>query len=465
MRSWAPVVSALLVALTAGSAAAGSSGPARAYVAASARAGDGSQAHPFATLTEALARGASTVFVAKGRYAERISLAAGQTIVGEEGARLEGDGAGPVLTASGGTVRGLTLASRAPVGVRIAGTVRLQDVLLEVEGATGVAVERGVLRWERGVLRGGAAARTAMSFSKGVEGWLTRLRIDGPFAQGILAEQTRLTLTDASVKGCDLGIRLRKGHAELRRVRVEKGKGMGVFVGPGTLDATALEVSGHEYGVLAGQGAQVTLRSLALSGNRRAGLAAQGGTLRVEGGTIQDSGDFGGVQLSEASATLEDVAILRSVGEGVAIVGGRVALRRVRVDGVRDPSGSEGEGILVRRARARLDQVSVAHVSGLGLYAAQYATVGFGALSLADCEAGSVAAEAGSAVTGRALRLLGPSASLIATRQGTLTLEQLVRSPAGALAAHCEEDAPIRIQALTGAPAPGEPCVRVGRSR
>jgi len=441
---------------------------AQAYVSASARAsprsGDGTRSHPYATVSAGLASGARTVFIARGRYPERVTLTADQALVGEPGAWLEGPKDGPVLTASGGTVRGLTLTSAAPVGVRIHGTVRFEAVRLTLRGETGVRVEQGTLRWDGGRLGSadnGAAptARTGLSLAAGAKAELSQMEVTGPFMEGIVSQDAGLTLADVRVRGCALGVRVRGGSAQLSRVRIDGGDLLGLFVGPGSLRADALVVSGHEYGVLVGQGGDATLRAVTLSKNRRAGLAAQGGKVQVTGGVISDSGAFGGVQLSHATADLDGLRVLRSQGEGIALIGGEAHLHRVTVDGVTDPTGAEGEGILVRLGHARLDNVSVSHATGLGLFAAQAATVTFDRLRLTDCAAGSVAAEAGASVTGKVLRLGGAAAQLIATRQGKLQFGEVRRAPPGPLEIHCEPDAPIHIGTLTGAAASADACL------
>jgi hypothetical protein len=436
---------------------------AQAYVSASARSsavpGDGTKGHPFATVSAGLASGARTVFIAGGRYPERVTLAAGQTLVGQAGARIEGPADGPVLTADGGTVRGLSLTSAAPLGVRISGPVRFEAVRLDLRGKAGIAIERGALRWDGGQLSGAAASRTALSLSPGAQAQLSQVELTGPFQEGIVAEGADLSLTDVRVRGCALGVRVRGGRARLSGLRIEGGGGIGLFVGPGTLRAESLVVSGHEYGVLVGQGAEVTLRAVTLSKNRRAGLAAQGGKLKVEGGVISDSGAFGGIQLSHATTELDGLRVLRSQGEGITVIGGEAHLHTVTVDQVTDPAGAEGEGILVRLGHARLENVSVSHVAGLGLYAAQAATVEFDRLRLTACEAGSVAAEAGSSVSGNVLRLRGAAAQLIATRKGSLKFGVVRRAPPGPLEIHCEPDAPIHIGTLTGAAASGDACL------
>jgi hypothetical protein len=452
---------ALLVALVGPAGVARAAAPARAYVSASARDGDGTKAHPYATLGAALHSGARTIRVAAGRYPERVLLAPGQTLWGEEGSVLEGGAEGPALIASGGSVKRLAIHSRAGPGVRIRGEVRFDSVEVSAAGAVGVAVEAGALTWRRGRLRGGASAGTGLSLSPGTGAQLDGVTVEGPFRIGVAAEHARLQLTDVTLQGCALGVRLRGNRARLSGVRIDRGAQVGVFVGEGVLEAERLSVVGHEYGLLAGQGARLTLTELTLKENLRAGLAAQGATLWVRGGTVSGSGPFGGIQLTGSTGRLERVEVRQSQGEGVAVIGGEVTLLGVRVEGVVDPAGAEGEGILVRRGRAHLKDVSVSNVSGLGVYVAEHGEVDFGRLTLSSCAAGAVASEGGARVRGDTLRLAHPPNQLIATRQGMLAVKKVVLAPPGALEVHCEADARVKLGALLGAPAPDLACLSV----
>lgn len=456
-------LAALLVVLSAWGPAAAGAAPARAYVSASARDrdGDGTRAHPFPSVEAALRSGARTVVVAAGRYPERVELRPGQTLQGEAGSVIEGGGEGPVLIATGGTVKGLTLRARAGPGVRIQGRVQFDQVEVRVEGRIGVAVERGALSWRGGALRGGASAGTGLALSSGARARLSGVSVQGPFRIGVTADHGRLELSQVTLQGCAIGVRLRGDRARLSQVRIERGAEVGVFVGEGALDAERLSVSGHEYGLLAGKGARLTLRRLTLEGNRRAGLAAQNATVSLAGSVISKSGAFGGVQLTGSNGYLERVRVLESQGEGVVVIGGEATLRQVTVDRVADPTGAEGEGILVRRGRARLEEVSVSNVSGLGLYAAEGGVVDFGRLSLSACAAGALVAEGGAAVRGDTLRLSHQAPRLVATRKGRLQVEKLQVDPPGALELHCEADARVRLGTLVGTSAPELDCLSV----
>lgn len=467
------LASLLLASLVGGGRALAVSARAGAWVSASARSGDGSRAHPFRTVGEALASGARTVFVAPGRYAERVALRPGVALIGSPGAVLcapmgeaAASGGEAVVTAEGGRLRNLVIDSGGALALRVRGPVQLEHVRISARGGGGLSVESGSIEWKGGAVTCASGAHTAISLAPGTTAELERVAIEGPFMRGLVAEHARLSLTDVRIRGSALGIRLRGDRARFERVRIERGGDVGLFVGVGALTADRLEVSDHEYGVLAGDGSEVVLRAPSLARNRRAGLAAQHATLTVEGGEIADSGPFGGVQLSNTSAHLERLRVVRSTSEAVAVIGGEAEIRSLTIDGVRDPSGSEGEGILVRRGHAVLGEVSIAHVSGLGLFASEASAVELDRLQLADCEGGSIAAESRSRIEGKVLRLsANRDPDLIATRFGELRFARVDVSPPARLDVHCEEDAPVHIGELTGASSTDGRCLTVDRSR
>ncbi len=201
--------------------------------------GDGSEAKPYATLTEAITAAAALedprVLVAPGTYPESIAWAVQTvTVAGHEGTPVVGDGVSPAFVVEAGAtveLRGMTLAGVSSTGstltladVTLSGlplTADGSDVELEDVDSVGLvpALTGGSL-WARGLSVGGVAG-DALQLTD-VEAIVSDLSVSAVTATetslgiGVNSVRGRLYLQDATFADiADRGLRVEAGVAEV----------------------------------------------------------------------------------------------------------------------------------------------------------------------------------------------------------------------------------------------------------
>ena len=394
--------------------------------------GDGSPAHPFVHLSDALAAGAK-VHLAAGEYPGSFTLPTGAVLEGSAGVRIVA-AQGPALKIEAhAEVRGVGLEGN-PVAVTVGASGRLTLAGAEVVGAdTGIAIDGGELEASDVTVRGGSL--------------------------GIDAQRAKVRLRRATLAGAR-AVRAVQGELRLEQVSVGPGPNTGVFVSGTRLEAHGLRIDGRRAeGLMSGNGAVVALDDLRVSGSGRVGLALVNSRGTVRSAQISASeGD--GVQLIGSRLTLSGSRISGGTGCGLLINHGEVTLDDDVISGIHSSEESDGTGLMVRNASVVAIKLRIEDVSGTGVWVAQRGALRFGRITEHRVGQEALLVETfgatrgdrleGQAVRGPVLRVTGPA---------RLELDRLVVPPSdrGQLVARCENDAKIVVRHGLP-PTPDVPC-------
>ena len=426
--------------------------------------GDGSRERPFRALADAPAHG--RLRLASGVYAGGVLL---------EDVELVGDGA-VVLTAS-------------PPGpcVRARGTVRLEGVQLQ-GGAAGLMVEAGRTTLEAVQLSGqraaaievagGAAvvlARSTLQASvsglpglrvaPGGQAELREVRIQGPFQRAVeAARPAALRLSGVQVQDAVTGLWLSGGTAVVERLEVRGGRGPGLYVAGGSLQLRDVQVTGHEYGLLTGEGARVDGRGVRSTGAERTGLALVKSKAVLEDVHVDSAGQLAGVQLVSSEVRLRGLEVQGGRSSGLVTRDAQLTLEGASFSGPRAADPLEGDAIQIRGGRASLSGLRVQDCSGIGILAAEAAVVGLTRSTIGGAGVAGLSVETEARLVATDVvveRTAGPA--VLVTDRGVAQLRGLTTwtNRDGPLWAECSQGVEVEIDGWTGDVRPAAaPCVR-----
>ena len=356
--------------------------------------GDGSEAHPYRTLSRALKRdGRKRIRLAPGVYRGAFELAGGTELWGPAVELDPGD------SESGG-------AGQKPNGTAVLVGKPLRTTLM-VDGPSHV---RGLR------IRGGGPAlwlRTG-----GLE--LRDVRIEGTGGKGLLLDpesaavlervafrgtfQRAIELTGATLEGKNLrlegdtGLHAVRSRVDLQKLQVMKGSGVGLFCGGSVFKLREVTVRGHEYGLLSRGHCKLDVQGLWADHPDRAGLALVESEGYLSDLKVTESGSYGGIQLLSSDLRLERFELDGGEAYGVSIRGGTIKLRAGTIKNIRDRDGGAGDGVHVRVAKVELRAVSLIGIAGAGLLAAEEAEVEGREMTFRDIATSALWAETGAQI-------------------------------------------------------------------
>lgn len=425
--------------------------------------GDGSRERPFRALADAPPHG--RLRLAAGVYPGALVL---------EDVELVG---GPAVV----------LAATPPATcVRTRGAVRLERVQIQ-GGAAGVVVEGGravlaavSLSGQRGpaieVATGAELVLTDSTVQasvsevpgvhvlQGGKAELVQVRFQGPFRRAVDATQpAALRLRKVQTQDALTGLWVRGGSAVVEGMGVRGGRGPGLYVAGATVQLRDVRVEGHEYGLLTGEGAHIDGRGIRSTGAERAGLGLVKSKGTLEDVHVESAGPLGGVQLLASEFRLR----------GLEVQGGRASGLVARdaeltIDGAtfRGPSGvdpSDGDAVQIRGGHATLGGVRVQDCAGVGVLAAEGATVSLSRATVSGAGVAGLVAETEGRLTATDVsidRTAGPA--VLVTDRGRAQLRTMTArgNRDGALWAECSQGVDVEIDGWTGdvTPMPA-PCV------
>ena len=426
--------------------------------------GDGSRARPFRGLADAPARG--RLRLAAGVYPAGVAL---------EGVELVG---GPAVV----------LAGTPPAAcLRTRGAVRLEGVQVQ-GGAGGLVVESGKttlasvsFSGQRGpaveVAAGaelvvtGSRLQASVSGNPGVrvlpggKAELREVRFQGPFQRAVEATgPASLRLTKVQVQDAVTGLWLSGGAGVVASMEVRGGRGPGLYVAGATLQFQNLRVEGHEYGLLTGAGARVEGRGVRSTGAERAGVALVKSKGALDDVHVESAGPMGGVQLVSSEVRLRGLEVQGGRSSSLVARDSQLTLEAGVVTGPRTSDPLEGDAVQIRGGRATLGGLRVSDCSGIGVLAAEGATVTLSRSTVSGAGVAGVAVEtlARLEATGVSVdRTEGPA--VLVTDRGVARLHGMTSrgNRDGALWAECSQGVEVEIDGWTGdvTPMPA-PCVR-----
>ena len=425
--------------------------------------GDGSRARPFRTLAETPGHG--RILLAAGVYPAGVLL---------EDVELVG---GPAVV----------LSAAAPLTcVRTRGTVRLESVQVQ-GGAAGVVVEGGrttlasvSFSGQRGtavevasgaeVLISGSTLQASVSAVPGVrilpggKAELVEVRFRGPFQRAVDASRpAMLRLSKVSVQDAVTAVWLSGGAAVVESLEVRGGRGPGLYVAGGTLQLRDVRVAGHEYGLLSGEGARIEGRGIRSSGAERAGLALVKSKGTLEDVQVEAAGPMGGVQLLSSEVRIRSLEVQGGHFVGLTARDAQLTLEGATFAGPRATDPTDGDAVQIRGGRATLGGVRVQDCSGIGVLAAEAATVTLTRATLDGAGVAGIAVETEARLTATQVtieRTAGPA--VLVTDRGTAQLRGMIAraNRDGPLWAECSQGVDVEIDGWTGDATPlPAPCV------
>lgn len=360
--------------------------------------GDGSEEHPFRSLTHALKRGGKKrIRLASGIYRGAFELTPGTELWGpgmrdpdappaEEEARTARRGGAAVLVSTGlravamidgpCNLRGLRLRGirgGGPIVWVRTGAVELSDSQLEGEGNKGLVLDPG----------------TAAT--------VERVAFRGALPRAIELSEAALQGSDLKVEG-EVALHSVRGKVALTRLLVAPGKGPGLFCGGGELKLREVTVRGHEYGLLTRPGCKLDVEGLWADRPERAGLALVESEGYLTHLKISEAGNYGGIQLLGSRLRIDRFTIDGAEAYGVTIRGGAVKLRSGDIRRVHDREGGAGDGIHVRTAQLELRAITLSDIAGAGLLAAEEARVEAHELNFRQVATSAIWADTGARV-------------------------------------------------------------------
>ena len=425
--------------------------------------GDGSRARPFRALADAPGHG-------------RLRLAAG---VYPGGVLLED------VELLGGPA--VVLAVTPPLTcIRTRGKVRLESVQVQ-GGAAGVVVEGGrttleavAFSGQRGaavevgagaeVLMSGSTLQASVSAVPGVrilpggKAELLGVRFQGPFRRAVDASRpASLRLSKVQVQDAVTGLWLSGGAAVVESMEVRGGRGPGLYVAGGSLQLRDVRIAGHEYGLLAGDGANIDGRGVRSSGAERAGVALVKSKGTLEEVHVESAGPMGGVQLISSEVRIRGLVVQGGRSLGLMARDAQLTLEGGTFTGPRAPDPAEGDAVQIRGGQATLGGLRVQDCSGIGVLAAEAATVTLTRTTVSGAGVAGVAVETEARLTATDVsveRTAGPA--VLVTDRGTAHLRGMTAraNRDGALWAECSQGVDVEIAGWTGDAAPlPAPCV------
>lgn len=428
--------------------------------------GDGSRAHPFRTLAAAPSRG--RVQLAAGVYRgglllEDVELVGGKAVV------LASSAEGPCVRARG-TVRmeGVQIQGGVAGLVVESGRTTLESVGLSGQRGTAIEVQgAGELVAVRSTLQASVSGFPGLRVLPGGRAELREVRIRGPFQRAVHANApAALRLSGVQIEDAVTGVWLSGGAASLEQVEVRGGRGPGLYVAGGALQLREVRVTGHEYGLLSGGDARIDARGLHSTGAQNAGLALVRSQAVLEKVWIDSPGQLAGVQLVSSEVRIHDLQVTGGGSAGLITRDGQLTLEDATFVGPHSTLSVDGDAMQIRGGRATLSGVRIRECSGIGLLAAEGATVTLSRSFIRGAGVAGVSVETDARLTATEISIEGTRGpAVLVADQGTAQLRALTAraNRDGPVWAECSKGAQVDIEGWTGdVPPRPAPCLRSG---
>lgn len=414
--------------------------------------GEGTAARPYRSLELALsklpARGGQ-VFVAKGLYRGPFRIPAGVEIRGTSPAVLFVESNETVVSSKGSLrLQNISIQGGA-TGLEISGRARLDEVQLSGQRKVAVRVDSGELNATRCRFSASMTDVTGIAAFPNTRAVISESSFDGPFARAIeLHAKGTLRVRDVEWQGSNIGIHQTGGKSFIRQGRFVSGTGPAVTVGKGELQAEGMVVFGHEYGLLANEGAVVMLRDFTSVRAQRASIALVKAKAELDGIQTVESGSFGAIQLVSSEATVRHFWLHRPVDYAIQARNSRLDVSDGAITEVRDAGGSEGDGIHLRKSKGSIQSVVIRSAQGAGIFAAEGSSVALRDLQLLSCRGAGVVSDTLAHVVARSLVVRSSeSAAIVVLDQSRVVVEALTseRNEQGPVWAECQNGARVEI--------------------
>jgi hypothetical protein len=413
---------------------------------------EGTAARPYRSLELALsklsARG-GRVFLAKGLYRGPFRTAANVEIQGSSPAVLFVDGNETVLSSSGSLLLTNVSIQGGAIGLETSGPARLDGVQLSGQRRVGLRVASGELNVIRGRLSASIADIVGIELAPGARAVVDESSFDGPFGRAIeLRSKSSLQVRDVEWRGSKVGIHQSGGKSFIRQARFVSGTGPAVTVGMGELHSEGMVVFGHEYGLLANEGATVALHDFTSVRAERAAIALVRARAELDDIHTVNSGSFGAIQLVSSEAVIRHFWLHHAVDYAIQARDSRLDISNGVITEVRDVSGDEGDGIHLRNSKGSVQSVVIRSAQGAGILAAERSSVALRDLEILRCRAAGVVSDTLAQVSARSLVVRSSEgAAIVALGRSRVTVEGLAseKNEQGPVWAECQNGASVEL--------------------
>jgi hypothetical protein len=427
--------------------------------------GEGSASHPFRRLQDALRVPAPQrrVHLAPGLYSGPFIAADGTELVGGSAAVLTGEGT--VLETRGAVTLRRLLVQGGMLGLRAVGTLRLLDVRFSGQRSNAVSVAGGsTLVAETTLFEASVSEGLGLVLEAGARVRLSGCSFEGPWRRAIDARAPeQLSLVQTRFRGPVTALHLKGGTAEATDATISEGRGPALYVMGGALRLRRVHVTGHEYALLTGTGAQVYAEDFTSSGADRAGVGVVNAEADFTRLTILSAGSYGGLQCVSSKVTVRELRASDIAGHGVSLRDGSLRLEGAVVQRTRDRDGPGGDGLQLRGGHATLTDLVVEQADGACLTAAEGAEVTVLRATLERCHTAGLVADSQAQVEAESVTVRsseGPGA--VATGDAHLVLNNFraTSTDDAAVWAECASGAQVKAWEVS-AYLPGLPCIEV----
>jgi hypothetical protein len=323
--------------------------------------GDGSAAHPLKALT---LRAQTVTRVASGLYPFQGELPAGAELVGSGEVVLHAEGEVPaVVTLHGGSRLEHVSLQGGQWGAVCDGEVELQDVTLSGQRAGGVRVEAGRLKLSgnvEGTLPDTLGVRVEPKARLEVRG----VRFTGSLKRAVDAEDATVDAEGLKSDGPSQALHALKGSARVRSSSASRGTGPAFNVAAGRLELKAVEVVGHEYAVLASDGAELVIDGLKSERAQLAAVSLVQSKASVRNLKAVSPGTHGAVEALESTTEVQGVEQTGGADLAVWVRHGTLTANDVAVSRL---TGTPGDAVHVRDAKASISHVRANGIEGSGV--------------------------------------------------------------------------------------------------
>ncbi len=417
--------------------------------------GDGTREKPFKSLEEALVglTGPAVLHLATGMYKGPFRTPAGVRIEGSRATLLYVEQGEMVLEPQGALGLSNLVVQGGKVGIRSGHRLELEEVELSGQREKAVVMSAGHLRARTTRFVGTVSETVGVHAAGPVTVELSGSSFTGAFRRAIAAEAGATVRVNSSrFQGPATAVHSLRSGVELRDVDVSGGRGVGIFAAGGVLKLQSVRVFGHEYGVLARDGTQVDATALSCIRPDRAGVGLVEANARLEEVVIVETGSYGAIHQVGGELELRRFVIRAADAYGINVNAGRLIAEDGAIVGVADTGGGAGDGIHLRRSRARISGVSVRDTVGSGVLAAEGAQVALRDLVLERNKWGGVLAETGARVEGASIVVSASSSAIAVPGDALVRMDALTArdSAQGLVWAECSQGAEVQLARTSG---------------
>ena len=353
-------------------------------------------------------------------------------------------------------------------GLRVeSGRAELKAVRFSGQRSVALAVGEGAeLAMSGSTLQASVSGVGGIRLGAGARGSVQDTELTGPFQRAVEAvEPASLRLERVRSRDAVTALHLDGGEAWLTALEATGGRGPAVYVTRGKLHLEGLTVTGHEYALLTGNGAQVDGSELRSRGAFRAGVGIVQTRATLSRVTIEGAGDHGALSLVSSEVQLSDLTVTGGRSGGISMRGGQLRLERARFSAVDSADRLAGDALQIRGGRATVVGLAVQGCSGIGLLAAEGAVVEVTGGSVRGAGVAGLSADSEGQLTATGLTIQdtrGPAVLVLDGGRARLVRIEARANREGGVWAECSRGASVQVEGWSGdvRPAPSE-CIQV----